>query len=225
MFYYETHMHTAPVSGCAKANVEETLTFYKEQGYDGVFITNHFMNGNIEEILKSSYEEKARYFFSDYEKGVRIGQELGIKVFFGAEISYRGTDFLVYGLDFSWYLAHPEFITLSMKEKLALIRQSGGFVVQAHPFREGGHIDHIRLFPRSVDGVEVINACRTELENKMAALYAENYGFYQTAGSDNHVAGGAENLAGMMSQTPVSDEQDFIRKIKAGEMELFVRKP
>lgn len=225
MFYYETHMHTAPVSNCAKASVEESLSFYKEQGYDGVFITNHFLDGNIQIPRERPYEERLRFFFSDYEKGVKIGQKLGIKVFSGAELSYNGTDFLVYGLDFPWFMAHPELMQLSVKEKLAQIRQAGGFVVQAHPFREAGYIDHIRLFPRSVDGVEVINACRTELENKMAALYAENYGFYQTAGSDNHVAGGAESLAGMMSQTPVTDEQDFIRKIKTGEMELFVRKP
>ena len=46
-FRYETHLHTAPVSKCAKVSVEESLLFYKELGYDGVFITNHFIDGNI----------------------------------------------------------------------------------------------------------------------------------------------------------------------------------
>ena len=42
MYKYETHLHTFPVSGCAIATVEETLKYYKELEYDGVFITNHF---------------------------------------------------------------------------------------------------------------------------------------------------------------------------------------
>ena len=47
MYKYETHLHTYPVSGCAKAGVRESLEFYKSLGYDGVFITNHFLDGNV----------------------------------------------------------------------------------------------------------------------------------------------------------------------------------
>lgn len=47
MYKYETHMHTSPVSKCASASVRDSLVFYKSLGYDGVFITNHFLDGNI----------------------------------------------------------------------------------------------------------------------------------------------------------------------------------
>ena len=47
MYKYETHLHTYPVSKCARKTVAETLDFYKEKGYDGVFLTNHFVCGNI----------------------------------------------------------------------------------------------------------------------------------------------------------------------------------
>ena len=104
MYKYETHLHTSPVSECASASVREQLTFYKDLGYDGVFITNHFLDGNINVSGNKSYEERLNFYFSDYEKGIEIGKELGIKVFFGAELSYKGTDFLVYGLDKAWYL-------------------------------------------------------------------------------------------------------------------------
>ena len=43
MFLYETHCHTAPVSKCGKASAEDTVRFYKKMGYDGVFITNHYL--------------------------------------------------------------------------------------------------------------------------------------------------------------------------------------
>ena len=47
MFKYETHLHTYPVSRCGHASVEESLEAYKKLGYDGVFITNHFLDGNV----------------------------------------------------------------------------------------------------------------------------------------------------------------------------------
>lgn len=46
-YRYETHLHTYPVSKCAHKGVREALLFYKVLGYDGVFITNHFIDGNI----------------------------------------------------------------------------------------------------------------------------------------------------------------------------------
>lgn len=94
MYKYETHLHTSPVSRCASATVRDSLVFYKSLGYDGVFITNHFLDGNINIDSSVSYKERIEFYFSDYEQGVEIGKELGIKVFLGVESSYKGTDFL-----------------------------------------------------------------------------------------------------------------------------------
>ena len=63
MYKYETHLHTSPVSKCAQASVLETLTFYKKLGYDGVFITNHFLDGNINIEADKSYEERIEFYF------------------------------------------------------------------------------------------------------------------------------------------------------------------
>ena len=96
-YRYETHCHTKPVSRCGQATVRETLEFYKSLGYDGVFITNHFLDGNIGIDWDKPVKEKLDFYFSDYEEGVRIADEIGIKVFLGVEMSYGGTDFLVFG--------------------------------------------------------------------------------------------------------------------------------
>lgn len=221
MYKYETHMHTWPVSRCGAASVEESLAFYKKLGYDGVFITNHFVDGNINIDRDKPYEEKIEFYFSDYEKGVEIGKRLGIKVFCGAELAYGGTDFLVYGLDKEWYLAHPEIMTMKKSDELKFMMESGALVIQAHPYREASYIDHIRLFPRSVHGVEVINACRNDAENKMAKIYAENYGLIEFAGSDNHCAANQKRLAGIQFKEPIVDVKDFIKKVKDGEAEIF----
>lgn len=220
-YLYETHLHTYPVSKCAKVGVKEMLEFYKQLEYAGVFITNHFIDGNINYDKTAAYEEKIEFYFSDYEEAVRLGREIGISVFLGVECSYKGTDFLVYGLDKAWFLEHPEIEGMKKSQVLSLMAEHGAFIVQAHPFREASYIDHIRLFPRHVHGVEICNASRPEFENAMALHYAKRYGLIPFAGSDNHFGAKQAALAGMQSQTPISDEREFISKIKSGEMIPF----
>lgn len=221
MYKYETHLHTFPVSKCAVAGVRESLEFYKKLGYDGVFITNHFLDGNINVDRSKPYEEQIDFYFSDYEEGVEIGKELGIKVFCGVELSYRGTDFLVYGLDKEWYKSHPEIMEMKKTDELSFLMENGALVIQAHPYREATYIDHIRLFPRNIHGVETVNASRTDEENEMAKIYAEHYGLLKFAGSDNHAGAKKQKLAGVSFLEPVSDETDFVEMIKSGKSEIF----
>lgn len=220
-YRYETHLHTWPVSKCARATVRETLEFYKNIGYAGVFLTNHFIDGNINIDKALTYEEKINFYCSDYEEARSLGRELGISVFFGFECSYKGTDFLVYGLDKAWLLAHPEIEGMKKSEMLPFLSEHGALVIQAHPFREAAYIDHIRLFPRAVHGVEVYNACRTDFENDMATQYANNYGLLPFAGTDNHRGGAQTRFGGMQADSPLGDEADFVRRVKAGEMTPF----
>ena len=224
MFKYETHMHTYPVSKCANASVIESLDFYKEMGYDGIFITNHFLDGHINVDPDLPYEEKLEFYFSDYEKAVEYGKEIGLKVFLGVELSYKGTDFLVYGLDKEWYLKNPQIMDMKKSTELQFMIDSGALVIQAHPLREAGYIDHIRLFPRQVHGVEIFNACRTEFENEMAKLYAENYNLIKFAGSDNHCGREQKLLSGVCFERVIESEKDFVQCVKNGEMKIFTLK-
>lgn len=224
MYQYETHLHTTPVSRCAKADVRENLTFYKQLGYAGVFITNHFIDGNINIDRSLPYEDRIAFYFSDYEAAVEIGKKLELAVFCGVEMSYGGTDFLVYGLDKAWYLAHPELEGMKKSALLPFLMENGALIIQAHPFREARYIDHIRLYPRCVHGVEIYNACRTDFENTLAEQYAENYGLLPFAGTDNHIAGMQIALAGIETDTPLADEADFVSRVKAGAIRLFRRR-
>ena len=232
MYKYETHCHTSPVSRCASASVEDTVCFYMHLGYDGVFITNHFLDGNINpEARELPYREQIDFYFRDFEEAARIGARIGIKVFPGVELSYKGTDFLIYGLDKAWYQEHPEILEMKKTDELPFMMEAGALVFQAHPYREAFYIDHIRLFPKSVHGVEVVNSCQTEQVNKMAALYAEQYHLLRIYGSDNHWGssvfsklrekGCRPELAGMCSDLPVDSVQDFIERMKSGGMRPF----
>lgn len=225
MYKYETHLHTSPVSRCARATVRENLEAYKSLGYDGVFITNHFIDGNIYDIGEKDYKKRLDFFFSDYDEAVKIKDEIGIKVFLGAELSYKGSDFLVYGLDKSWYYEHPEIEQMTKRQELEFMMSEGALVIHAHPFREARYIDHIRLFPRSVHGVEIINSSRTPFENKMAEQYAKNYELLEFAGTDNHIGASHTLFAGMECRTPVESEADFALKFFNGELKIFTLDP
>ena len=233
MFRYETHCHTAPVSKCGRASAADTVSFYKKHGYAGVFITNHFLDGNINpEARELPYCDQIEYYFSDHEECVRIGAEIGIRVFPGVELSCKGTDFLIYGLDKEWYKAHPEILEMSKTEELAFMMDEGAFVIQAHPYREAHYIDHIRLFPRSVHGVEVVNSNQAGESNEMASLYAGKYGLLITAGSDNHWGndvfarlrerGFRPEIAGMCSDIEITSADEYISMVKEGSLRIFL---
>ncbi len=223
MYRYETHLHTSPVSKCAIADVQQTVSFYKELGYAGIFVTNHFLDGNINIDKNMPYEDKIHFYFADFEQAKKLGEQVGLQVLSGVELSYKGTDFLIYGLDKQWFLAHPEIMGMEKSEQLCLMDEYGALIIQAHPFRAAFYIDHIRLFPRRVHGAEIYNAANTEFENKLAKQYAENFDLIPFAGTDNHFAGRQRLFGGMQTDTPVTDEAEFINLVKNGRAVPFHR--
>ena len=221
MFRYETHLHSSPASKCGRYSVRDNMEFYKEIGYDGIFLTNHFIDANIGCDRTLPYEEQIQFFFNDIEEGERIADEVGIKFFWGVESSYLGTDFLIYGLSKEWYLSHPEIMKISRKEMLAMMANDGALIVHAHPFREASYIDHVRLFPYSVHAVEIDNVGNRDFQNEMARLYADMYKLPHSAGSDNHISRYIDRLAGVEFETPIESIDDFIERIKNGEAKIF----
>ena len=221
MYRYETHLHTSPVSKCARSSVREMLEFYKSENYAGVFITNHFLDGNVGMDSSHPYEERIHFYFSAYEEGKKLEEEIGIRVFCGIEATYKGTDFLVYGLDKEWFLAHPEIMEMKKSQLLPFYMEQGALVIHAHPFRESSYIDHIRLFPRCVQGVEIYNASRPDFENEQAEHYAKTYGLLAVAGSDNHLASKPKYLGGLDFETPLESEADFVARVKNGAGRIF----
>lgn len=226
MYKYETHLHTFPASQCARVGVLDNLIAYKEKGYDGVFITNHFLDGNINIDKDLPYAEKLEFYLLDYYEALKLGKEIGIKVFFGIESSYSdgrcsGTDFLIYGLSPDWYRQHPEIMDMYRTDMLEFLAESGAFIVQAHPFRDRSYSPYLRLFNKHIHAVETQNSCNSDFENKLADYFADAYKLPKTAGSDNHLGAGLEHFSAMVSDTPIESEADFIEGIKSGSLKIF----
>ena len=66
-YKYETHMHTSEGSACGKSTAAEMVRSYKEQGYTGIFVTDHFFNGNCAVDRSLNWEEKIDLFCRGYE--------------------------------------------------------------------------------------------------------------------------------------------------------------
>jgi len=218
MYLYETHLHTSPVSRCALWSVREAVEYYKNAGYAGIFITNHFIDGHINIPKDRPYEERINYYFSDAEEGIRIGKEIGLPVFTGVEMSHFGTDFLVYGLEKSWYLAHPEIEMLTKTAALALMKEAGALVIQAHPFRDRDYIKGIHLAVNDSDGIEAVNTANRPGDNLLALAYGKKFGKVLSAGSDIHDVKNVRAGVGAIGfETPLADEKDFATRILRGE--------
>lgn len=219
MYKYEMHCHTSETSRCGKVSAAEMVDFYKSMGYSGLVISDHFLNGNTVVPKELPWEKRINQFCAGYEAAKKRGDEIGLPVFLAWENSYGGTDFLTYGLGKEWLLEHEDCNLLSAKQYLALAKESGGYVVQAHPFREAGYIEMIRLMPRDVDAVETVNACRTDFENSMADYYADRYGLTKICGTDNHV-GKRERIASLELDFEARSVAEIVEAIKAGKHKI-----
>jgi len=219
-YLYETHLHTKEASACAHNTGVEMVRALKNAGYTGMFITNHFYYGNTSVSRRLLWKEWVEKFTQGFEEAREEGECLGVQVFFGWEAGYNATEFLVYGLDKQWLLNHPEIKDASVEEQYQIVKNDGGMVIHAHPYREEWYIPKIRLFPEFVDGVEAINATHSNrrstshndpVYDKRAQEYAKKYNFPMTAGSDIHsvnVYGG-----GMAFPTKLETSQDFIKAV------------
>lgn len=221
MYIYETHCHTAVSSRCGAGSAEEVAEMYAANGYSGIFVTDHFLNGNttVHDVLPNgSYEEKVALYCDSYRRVKEAARRAGngLQVFFGLEYSYRGTDLLLYGWDEEKLKRFSEILSLKTSEFIPFARERGAFVVQAHPFRERDYIDHIRLFP-GAEGTEIFNATEDDRSNFLAQTYAKAYNKARTSGSDMHRPREQKELTGMAFETPLINESDFIARVRAGE--------
>ena len=223
MYRIETHMHTSQSSACASSTAEEMVNAYKNLGYNGVIITDHFLNGSTTVDRSQCWEKQIEDFCKGYEAAKLEGDKIGIDVFFGLEYTYAGTDLLTYGVDKHWLIEHPEIMDLPVPEYIKLIQSSGGMIIEAHPFREASYITTIRLYPKFVDGMEVRNTAPehyTKVGDDLSRAVCEAYNLCMTSGSDSHNINRI-GKGGMEFDEDIKDIFDYIRFVKQGRGKLL----
>lgn len=66
-YLYEVHLHTNAASACARSAGSEYISYYKNLGYDGIIVTDHFFNGNCCVPKDLPWDERVDIFCSGYE--------------------------------------------------------------------------------------------------------------------------------------------------------------
>ena len=220
----ETHVHTIVSSACGHSTPAEMAAFYKAAGFDGICITEHFYLGNTCIDKELTWDEWVDAYAKAYFLAKKEGDRIGLDVFFGWETSYAGEDFLIYGLGPEWLKAHPDVVRWDQKEQYEAVHSDGGFVVQAHPFRERNYMTEIKLHPYHSDAWEVMNACNFPNENRLAYEEAVKCGKPMTAGSDIHRVRVTKcgKLFGLELAEPLQDIRDLKEIVTGGHCRLIM---
>ena len=223
-FLYETHLHTSEGSGCGRNSAAEQVQAYKRRGYQGIIVTDHFINGfsTCPRYHDMTWEDKMAYVVAGYMSAKEEGDRIGLDVFQGWEFTIRGSDFLTYGLDWDFLLAHPGLHKLDVAEYSEVVRKNGGFLAQAHPYRKAPYIEY--QFPVGVpyiDAVEIYNASDTKQSNEKARAFAKKHDLPVQAGSDSHGTDGGI-ISGIRLEKRAENIQDIIEAIKARKVGLII---
>lgn len=212
-YLYETHMHTCQASACGVSRGSEHVRYYKDQGYSGIIITDHFFGGNTAVDRHLPWDQFVDRFWTGYEDAAEEGQKIGLDVFFGLEQNFAGDEYLVYGLTKQFMKEHPEMPRWTRKQQYDFVHAAGGCVVQAHPFRmRPWYMNRIRIGLEFCDAVEVANVGNDPQDDARCMLMAREKNLVMIAGSDNHRSP-AKEIYGVELDEKLNGIGDFVRLI------------
>lgn len=218
-YLYETHFHTKEVSPCAQVPAAESVPAYKEKGYTGIVVTDHYRADIFANMPADwTWEQRVRAWERGYTEAKRAGDACGLTVILGMEIAFEEgpNDYLVYGITEELLLRYPEWYRHTPESFHAFAREHGLFFAQAHPFREW----LTRCPAEWLDGAEVFNGHPYhKSHNDLALAYAQEHGLIGLAGSDFH-AWELLRGTGILLPERVEDGAALIRLLREGRFEL-----
>ncbi len=221
-FKTELHCHCAPVSTCADITPEAVVEKMLRCGYTSAVLTNHlshatFFGAKTNYTGTGDWQEMLDFYFEGVH-ALRRAANGRLHVLWGVEICLYGTktDYLIHGPDEAFYRAHSDLLQTDIKTLSALVREAGGLLYQAHPFRNGMLVTN----PEWLDGIEVHNAHPGhDSRNDVAALWAEKFSLRGIAGSDLHHPP-HDPTSGILTETPIETNAQLLAVLKSGAYEI-----
>lgn len=229
MYYkYDIHLHSDEGSPCGNASAKDLPRAYKNGGYSGFVLTDHFFREHI--MSAGSYKDGVMRNYNAYLEAKKEGDKIGIDVFFGIEFRYRGDDFLTYGIDLEFLLANEDIFDIDFAEYSRRVHEAGGFIIQAHPFRNGNRPVVIQV--PYIDAIEIFNASHNDTTshypafyNDLAEHFASKMGIIGTAGSDTHDIRKSDftpyRKGSMIFGEKVRDEKHLIELIRENRFGIY----
>ena len=155
-------------------------------------------------------------FYQEYLDSTAYGEEIGLKVFFGVEVStrlYDNVHILIFGVGPEFVYENPEMYDYTQEQLYLAAKKHGGTVVQAHPFRRDMEVVDWKL----LDGYEIFNGNpRHYSSNEMAEEWAKYHNkSLVLSGSDFHEIEDA-GIGGVYFQKEIKTNEELLEELKAG---------
>ena len=224
MFLYELHMHSREGSACGKSSIHDMIRFYKDKGFSGAVITDHFTRGNCRPSRHLGWPEFLQEFCRSYYDGLETAAALDFDLLFGIEQTYGpGKEFLAYGFQPEFLYKRPHLRHTDIEEWSKELHSIGGFIAYAHPFRQRSYIPDPRSIPdlSAVDGVEVFNYCNYPEDNDLAAQVFTPDKTILIVGSDLH-AHTAKGCCGVALSCRVRTSAELAAALHRNEFEIKI---
>ncbi len=218
-YKYELHCHTKETSLCGQVPAAEIVKMYKEAGYSGIVIADHYSPMTFKPSRVWRPQTDIDFYLKGYKEALKYADE-NFTVLLGMEIRYYATanDYLVYGVTEEFLRNNGNLMKFYPKKFYQLAKANNMIVVQAHPFRNSLMI---RTNPEYLDGAEVHNG-KADLEaNLKAAKWVDDSNMaIRVSGSDFHRP---NNLAtgGIITDEPIKTNDDLLRILRSGDFEMI----
>ena len=206
----ELHAHSSPASGCSEVPADELVRVFKEAGYDGIALTNHFIANSD---YTGSKENTIEMFKKDIYLAQETGDKLGIKVYAGAELRFHNhsnNDYLFFGYTLDELPDIFDYLNTDLETFVKEYKKESSLLIQAHPFRN----NMIRMNSDLLDAIEAFNVHQNHNSRvAVAAKYAAAEDKIMTVGSDYHHPG-FEGISATRTKVLPKDESELISIVK-----------
>ena len=98
-YKYETHCHTKLVSRCGQLDIKELVELYKDAGYSGIVLTDHYSPMTFDLPDFFSKKRAIDHYLRAYREAKKYSDE-NFTVLLGMELRFHLTvnDYLIYGI-------------------------------------------------------------------------------------------------------------------------------
>jgi len=217
MYKYELHCHTGRISLCGKVEPKKIVDLYKEKGYNGIVLTDHYSPMTFWKNHLLAPQKAMDFWLSAYHEMKEYAGE-DFTILLGMELRHWFTvnDYLIYGTDEEIVRSLGNMLIVGEKKVYQIFHEKGCLVYQAHPFRPFIR----RASPDVIDGIEIHNGHTSAPKNAQAKLWAEQLGKGVSSGSDFHelrdVARG-----GIITEEPIKTNEDLLRVLRSGAFRII----
>lgn len=218
MFKTEAHLHTYPVSSCAKLTPVEQVRLFKEAGYDTIIVSDHFSPHHFKKMGEDlTFAQKVDKLCDAYLEAKAEGDKLGLTVLFSVELSFRKNHYLLYGVTREFLKLREDIFDITLDELYGHLKAHGITIIQAHSHRAEKCVPH----PHHVDGFELNFNLRKDNYNERTINVAKEYGMPLSVGSDAHCPDDV-GVSATLSEEKIESIEQYLELLFARKLILSV---